>query len=71
MSTWRLVTATTSAHPGPLRSAGVPLQLASNREEFRALAPLVVATLRALNTFSDDAFRIHLAVRSTTCVCLD
>lgn len=43
--------------------AGVPLQLASNREEFRALAPLVVATLRALNTFSDDAFRIHLAVR--------
>lgn len=40
--------------------------MASNREEFRALAPLVVATLRALNTFSDDAFRIHLAVRSVT-----
>ena len=43
--------------------AGVPLALASNREEFRALAPLVVATLRALNTFSDDAFRVHLSVR--------
>ncbi len=40
--------------------------MASNREEFRALAPLVVATLRGLNTFSDDAFRIHLVVRSLT-----
>lgn len=40
----------------------MPLALASNREEFRALAPLVVATLRALNTFSDDAFREHLLV---------
>jgi hypothetical protein len=40
---------------------GVPLQMASNREEFRALAPLVVATLNALNTFSDDAFRVHLS----------
>ena len=40
----------------------MPLQLASNREEFRALAPLVVATLRALDTFSDEAFRIHLSV---------
>lgn len=42
--------------------AGVPLQMASNREEFRALAPLVVATLNALNTFSDEAFRVHLSV---------
>ena len=36
--------------------------MASNREEFRALAPLVVATLNALNTFSDEAFRVHLSV---------
>lgn len=36
--------------------------MASNREEFRALAPLVVATLNALNTFTDEAFRVHLSV---------
>lgn len=36
--------------------------MASNREEFRALAPLVVATLNALNTFSDEAFRVHMSV---------
>ncbi len=35
--------------------------LVSSKEEYRALAPLVIATLRALNGFTDAAFREHLS----------
>ena len=34
--------------------------LVSNKEEYRALAPLVIATLRALNGLPDAAFREQL-----------
>lgn len=36
--------------------------LLSQREESAARAPLVVATLRAMSSFSEDAFRAHLRV---------
>ena len=36
--------------------------LLSQREESAARAPLVVATLRALSSFSEDAFRQHLKI---------
>ena len=47
--------------PG-LALAGEPVGAlaASHGEENRALAPLAVATLRALLSFSPDAFRAHL-----------
>ena len=41
--------------------AGAQAELVSSKEEYRALAPLVIATLRALNGFTDAAFRQHLA----------
>lgn len=34
--------------------------LVTSKEEYRALAPLVVATLRAVGSFSDAAFRQQL-----------
>ena len=34
--------------------------LVSSKEEYRTLAPLVVATLRAVGMFSEDAFRQQL-----------
>lgn len=34
--------------------------LVTSKEEYRALAPLVIATLRAVGSFSDTAFRQQL-----------
>ena len=56
------------AHPPVLPCAavrageggGVPAGLQLHSEENRTLAPLAVATLRALLAFSPDAFRAHL-----------
>lgn len=41
-------------------SEGHPIVMASMAAEYSMYAPLVVATLRALNAFPDDMFRRHL-----------
>lgn len=46
--------------PPAALSSGSPTASASHREENAALAPLAVATLRALLLFPPDAFRSHL-----------